>query len=139
MKTDDFQLFRVIFFINLFKKRRMTDQELGIFGEQMAQKHLLKAGYIIRTVGCRYLKFEVDIIAEKDEKIVVVEVKTRQTAEIGEPWMSVTKKKQRQIITCANHYVQSKGISNDTRFDIISIVHNQFRTKLEHIVDAFST
>lgn len=117
----------------------MTDQELGIFGEQMAQKFLLKNGYSIRKTNYRYLKFEIDIIAEKEERIVVVEVKTRQTAEIGEPWMAVTKKKQRQIILCANEYIQSRDLPNEVRFDIISIVHNQFRTKLEHIEDAFST
>lgn len=117
----------------------MTDQELGIFGEQMAQKFLLKNGYAIRQTNYRYLKFEIDIIAQKEDQIVVVEVKTRQTAEIGEPWMAVTKKKQRQIIRCANDYIQSRDLPNEVRFDIISIVHNQFRTKLEHIEDAFST
>lgn len=117
----------------------MTDQELGIFGEQLAQKHLLQKGYTLRAVNYRYLKYEIDIIAQKDEQIVVVEVKTRQTAEIGEPWMAVTKKKQRQIIACADQYIQSRDLSNDVRFDIISIVHNRFRTDLEHIEDAFST
>ncbi|WP_343748939.1 YraN family protein [Fluviicola sp.] len=117
----------------------MTDQELGMFGEQMAQRFLLKNGYTIRKTNYRYLKFEIDIIAEKNDQIVVVEVKTRQTAEIGEPWMAVTKKKQRQIILCADHYVQSGNLSQEVRFDIISIVHNQYRTKLEHIEDAFST
>lgn len=117
----------------------MTDQELGIFGEQMAQRFLLKNGYAIRRTNYRYLKFEIDIIAQKEDKIVVVEVKTRQTTEIGEPWMAVTKKKQRQIILCANDYIQSRDLPNEVRFDIISIVHNQFRTRLEHIEDAFST
>ena len=117
----------------------MTDQELGIFGEQMAQKFLLKNGYHIRKLNYRYLKFEIDIIAEKEDRIIVVEVKTRQTAEIGEPWMAVTRKKQRQIIACANEYIQSRDLPNEVRFDIISIVHNQFRTRLEHIEDAFST
>ncbi len=129
----------MIFFLKLSKKEGMTDQELGVFGEQMAQRFLLKNGYSIRKTNYRYLKFEVDIVAEKEGKIVVVEVKTRQTAEIGEPWMAVTKKKQRQIILCADHYVQSGNLSQEVRFDIISIVHNQFRTKLEHIEDAFST
>lgn len=117
----------------------MTQQELGIHGEQLAQKHLINSGYTIRTTNYRWLKYEIDIIAEKDGKIIVVEVKTRQTAEIGEPWMAVTRKKQRQIIACANHYIQSRDLLNETRFDIISIVHNSFRTDLEHIVDAFST
>lgn len=117
----------------------MTDQELGIYGEELAQKHLLKEGYSIRQTNYRFKKFEIDIVAEKADRIVIVEVKTRQTAEIGEPWMAVTKKKQRQIILCANDYIQSKAIAKEVRFDIISIVHNSYRSKLEHIEDAFST
>jgi putative endonuclease len=117
----------------------MTQQELGILGENMAQKYLLKQGYTIRTTNYRFIKYEIDIVAEKGDKIIVVEVKTRQTAEIGEPWMAVTRKKQRQIISCADHYMQSRSIDKEVRFDIISIVHNSFRSDLEHIVDAFST
>jgi putative endonuclease len=117
----------------------MTDHELGIFGEQLAQKHLLKQGYSILQTNYRYLKNEIDIVADSGEKIVVVEVKTRQTAEIGEPWKAVTRKKQRQIIQCANFFIQSRDISKEVRFDIISIVHNSFRTDLQHIEDAFTT
>jgi putative endonuclease len=87
----------------------------------------------------RFKKFEVDIIAEKDEQLVVVEVKARNTAEIGEPWRAVTKSKQRQIINVADYYVQKNQIDKDVRFDIISIVHNSYRTNLEHIVGAFDT
>lgn len=117
----------------------MTDKELGVYGEQMAQKHLIQNGYTLKAVNYRYLKYEIDIVAEKNNQLVIVEVKTRQTAEIGEPWMAVTKKKQRQIIQCANFFVQSKAMEMDVRFDIISIVHNNYRSKLEHIIDAFST
>jgi putative endonuclease len=67
----------------------------------------------------------------------VVEVKTRQTAEIGEPWRAVTRAKQRQIIKAANYYIQLHSIDLETQFDIISIVHNSFRTDIEHIEDAF--
>src|ERR1051325_7762073 len=117
----------------------MTQQELGIFGETLAQRHLVKNGYKIRTTNYRYLKYEIDIVAEKDDRLVIVEVKTRQTAEIGEPWRAVTRKKQKQIIVTADHYVQARDLSGEVRFDIISIVHNSFRTDLEHIEDAFTT
>jgi putative endonuclease len=117
----------------------MTQQELGILGERMARKYLLKNGYTIRTVNYRFIRYEIDIIAQKEDTLVMVEVKTRQTAEIGEPWMAVTRKKQRQIIATADHYVQSRDLPNEVRFDIISIVHNRFRSDLEHITDAFST
>jgi len=117
----------------------MTDHELGVFGELIAQKQLKEDGYHIKQTNFRYLKYEIDIVAEKGEELIIVEVKTRQTAEIGEPWMAVTKKKQRQIIQCANFYIQSRGIQSNVRFDIMSIVHNNYRTKIEHIIDAFST
>lgn len=117
----------------------MTQQELGVFGEQMAQKYLVRQGYAIRTVNYRFIKYEIDIVAEHDDTIVMVEVKTRQTSEIGEPWMAVTRRKQRQIIACADQYMQARNMDKDVRFDIISIVHNSYRTDLEHIVDAFTT
>jgi putative endonuclease len=116
----------------------MTQQELGQYGELLAKNYLIKEGYQIKKCNFRYLKYEIDIVAEKENKVIVVEVKTRQTAEIGEPWRAVTRKKQQQIIVCSNFYIQSKNISKETRFDIISIVHNSFRTDLEHIIDAFS-
>ena len=117
----------------------MTNQELGKYGELLAQQHLMENGFTIKSCNFRYLKYEIDIIAEKNDKIVVVEVKTRQTAEIGEPWRAVTRKKQKQVIACANFYLQSRNIEKNTRFDIISIVHNSFRTDLEHMEDAFTT
>ena len=117
----------------------MTQQELGQFGETLAANHLISKGYIVLYRNYKFLKNEVDIVARYEDKIIVVEVKTRQTAEIGEPWMAVTKAKQKLIIQVANHFIQTNEIENDTRFDIISIVHNSFRTKIEHIEDAFST
>lgn len=117
----------------------MTELELGQYGENIAEKHLIALGYKIKARNIRYGKEELDIVAEKDSKLIVVEVKTRQTAEIGEPWRAVTRKKQRHIIRCAHNYIVDRNIDLEVRFDIVSIVHNSFRTDLEHIVDAFST
>ena len=115
----------------------MTQQELGTFGEKLAHTFLKKKNYDILTVNFRCGKLEADIICRADGKLVVVEVKTRQTAEIGEPWRAVTRSKQKQIIKVANHYIVENDIHLETRFDIISIVHNGFRTDIEHIEDAF--
>lgn len=115
----------------------MNNTELGVFGETLAENFLQKKGYKILSKNVRFKKYEADIIAMDGEKIVVVEVKTRQTAEIGEPWRAVTKSKQRQIIQVANFYVCKHNIDRDTRFDIVSIVHNSYRTQIEHIEDAF--
>ena len=117
----------------------MTEQELGKFGEDCAAKHLQQKGFRIIERNYRFLKEEIDIVAQTDEHLVIVEVKTRQTGEIGEPWRAVTKKKQGHIIRCAHHYILEKDLNIDVRFDIISIIHNGFGTQLEHIEDAFRT
>ena len=116
----------------------MNQQELGIYGENMACNYLLKMGYSILTRNYHYRKNEVDIIALFENQLIIVEVKTRQTAEIGEPWRAVTRSKQKSIIQVANDYIIKENIHLETRFDIVSIVHNGFRTDLEHIEDAFS-
>ena len=115
----------------------MNHVELGIFGETLAEHFLSKKGYQILDRNYRFKKLEVDIIAMDGDKIVIVEVKTRQTAEIGEPWRAVTRSKQRQIIQVANQYICTNEIDRETRFDIVSIVHNSYRTQIEHIEDAF--
>lgn len=115
----------------------MTQQELGILGEQLAFTFLQQKNYHILTKNYRFGKLEADLICIADNKLVVVEVKTRQTAEIGEPWRAVTRSKQKQIIKVANHYIVENNIDLETRFDIISIVHNGYRTDIEHLEDAF--
>ncbi len=116
----------------------MTHLELGIFGENHARDFLLAKGYRILASNFRCGKLELDLVCEKDNKLVVVEVKTRETAEIGEPWRAVTRTKQKQIIKASNFYIEQHNVQLETQFDVISIVHNSFRTELEHIEDAFS-
>lgn len=129
----------MIFYIKLGIQTSFTmnNTELGAFGESMAERYLINKGLRIIDKNVRFKKWEADIIAEDGDKLVVIEVKTRQTAEIGEPWRAVTKAKQRQIIQVANFYVSQHQIDKDTRFDIVSIVHNSYRTNIEHIEDAF--
>ncbi len=115
----------------------MNTAELGIYGENLAVNYLIKKGYRIIERNYRFKKNEVDIICLDNEILVIVEVKTRQTAEIGEPWRAVTRNKQKQIIQVANHYLQYNQIDRETRFDIVSIVHNSYRTDIEYIPDAF--
>ena len=116
----------------------MTQQELGILGENYAVAHLISKGYSILHRNYKFRKNEIDIVTSFQNKLIVVEVKTRQTAEIGEPWRAVTRSKQKAIIQVADYYIKEKGITMDAQFDIISIVHNTFRTEIEHIEDAFS-
>ncbi|MEY4861320.1 MAG: hypothetical protein RL059_1019 [Bacteroidota bacterium] len=116
----------------------MTNEELGQWGEETACNLLVSKGYKIVARNFRFKKHEIDIVLSKNDSLIIAEVKTRQTAEIGEPWKAVTRNKQRQIIKVANYYVQSQDREIDVRFDVVSIVHNQYHTKIIHIEDAFS-
>jgi len=96
--------------------------ELGEKGEFLAGEWLQKEGYHILERNWRMGKLELDIIAHKDEKLVVVEVKTRETDIFGDPALAVTKKKQKQIIKAAHAYIVENDIQHEARFDIISVI-----------------
>ena len=115
----------------------MTTKELGDLGERFALQYVREKGFQVVTTNYRFKRNEVDIICEEQDCFIFIEVKTRQTAQIGPPWKAVTRHKQKQIIKCAHHYLVSKDHDKEARFDIISIVHNSKGTFIEHLEDAF--
>ena len=111
--------------------------ELGKLGEQMAIDFLIKKGYEIRDKNWRYLKAEVDIIAQKENTIVAVEVKTRTSDYFGDPQDFITQKKIKLLVMAMNEYVISKDLEVEIRFDIIAILQTKKATNIEHLENAF--
>jgi len=111
--------------------------ELGKKGEKIAVKFLLKKKYLIKEQNWKYKKKEIDIIALKNDILIVVEVKTRSTDEFEKPQDAVTKKKQRFIIQATNAYIEKYDLYNEVQFDIISIIVRDSGNEIEHIEDAF--
>jgi putative endonuclease len=111
--------------------------DLGQQGEKIAEKHLLQNGYEILDRNFRYKRDEIDLIAQKGEEIVFVEVKTRANDYLGEPEEAVTKSKQKRIIAVAHHYLIENHIEMESRFDIIAIILNSQTVKVNHIENAF--
>lgn len=111
--------------------------ELGKKGEELAVAHLQKNGYTILDKNWRYQKAEVDIIAQKEEILAVVEVKTRSSTDFGNPEDFVKPKKIKLLVTAIDEYVTSKNLDVEVRFDIIAIVKTNQKFDLEHIEDAF--
>ena len=110
---------------------------LGKRGEKIASDHLMANGYIILERNWSTGKREIDIIAESDNYIVFVEVKTRSIAFQVHPRDAVSVPKQRNIIFAAQTYIERNIPEKEARFDIISIVIDGRRHELEHITDAF--
>jgi len=100
-------------------------------------RYLKKNGYLIRATNWRYGKKEIDIVAEKESTLVIIEVKTRKGRFFGEPEEFVSKTKQKNLVDAANAYIDKNNISLETRFDIISIILNGKTTQLNHLDDAF--
>lgn len=103
----------------------------------MAADYLSKKGYKILERNYRFRQLELDILAMDKDELVVVEVKTRQTDYLAGPEVTVTKKKQRDLVKAANAYILEKDMDVETRFDIISIILNQYESSIDHIEDAF--
>ena len=110
---------------------------IGKIGEDLATDLLIEKGYEILERNWRFRHNEVDIIARKDNLLVIAEVKTRSGDTYGEPYTAVDYRKQRYLIFAAERYLFSHKLDLEVRFDIISITRGQNRSVVEHIPEAF--
>jgi len=78
---------------------------LGKLGEEYVCAFLKKTGYNIIEKNYKTKHAEIDIIAQKDDIIAFVEVKTREGDGFGEPYEAVTRVKQRTIKSAAIIYM----------------------------------
>ena len=89
----------------------MNIGRVGKSGEDMVAAFLRKNGYKIakRNYSCRF--GEIDIIAERKEYIVFVEVKTRTIGQTFPPRAAVNAEKRRKIILASQAYIKHKNIN----------------------------
>ena len=112
--------------------------DFGKLAEELAENFLVEKNYKILAKNYRYLKAEIDIIAQFENQIVIVEVKARATDAFMLPQEAIDKKKIRLIVSAANEFLETNNIELETRFDVISVLPNE-KGKLEitHIENAF--
>ncbi|WP_348812139.1 YraN family protein [Flavobacterium maritimum] len=111
--------------------------ELGKLGEEMAVEYLKKEGYTILETNWTFEKAEIDIIAQKENTLAVVEVKTRSSLEFGLPQDFVKPKKIQLLVKAVNAFVIEKDLDIEVRFDIIAINKESKSFVIEHLIDAF--
>jgi putative endonuclease len=111
--------------------------ELGKFGEELAVDFLQQKGYTILETNWTFQKAEIDIIAQKENTLAIVEVKTRSSIEFGLPQDFVKPKKIQLLVKAVNEYVTSNDLETDVRFDIVAIFKENNVYNIEHIEDAF--
>jgi len=122
----------------------MNNKEFGNSGESTACLFLESKKYKIIEKNYRAFRKEIDIIAQKDEYIIFVEVKTRSSVKFGVASESVTMQKQRHIILAAKKFLFDNALlysDCQPRFDIIEIYRDNKTQKdyVRHIEGAFIT
>ena len=87
-------------------------KDIGYYGERVAAKALLKRGYRLLEHNYTIRGGELDLILEKGDEIVFVEVKTRRNTRFGSALESITPQKQRRL----------KRSERDIRFFAVAVI-----------------
>jgi putative endonuclease len=96
---------------------------LGKYGEDLAARHLVGAGFTILARNWRCEGGEVDIVARDGDALVIVEVKTRTSTAFGSPAEAVTPRKADKLRELALMWLQEHPDGRRAiRFDVISVL-----------------
>lgn len=112
-------------------------KKLGDIGEELAVKHLRNKGLRILCTKWIYQHKEIDVVAEDDDFLIIVEVKTRHISFLESPEEMFPVKKQKSLIEAAEAFVMIHDIEKETRFDVIIVVFENEKPTIDHIEDAF--
>lgn len=111
--------------------------KLGKAGEDAAVAYLEREGYTIRHRNWRREHLELDVVAAKDNELIIVEVKTRHDTDFGRPEEAVDLQKIKRTVRAADTYIKFFQIDAPVRFDIITAVGKEGNLKIEHLEEAF--
>ncbi|MFB9120552.1 YraN family protein [Bergeyella porcorum] len=114
--------------------------DFGKQAEQCAVEYLESKGYRIVAKNFRYQKAEIDIIAEYENLLIIIEVKARANNLFIEPYEAVDKRKIKLIVSAADAFLRENPYENEVRFDIVSIIRGEGnQLKIQHIENAFES
>lgn len=88
----------------------------------MAVDYLLQRDFTILHRNWRWSRYEIDVIALKDQVIHFVEVKTRRSLAFGYPEESVSKKKIERMLKSAREFQIQYSEWRQIQYSILSII-----------------
>ncbi|TCZ79948.1 YraN family protein [Paenibacillus albiflavus] len=124
-------------------EQKRTDQRkaTGRLGEELAAVQLEAQGYRIIARNWRCRTGELDIVAEYNNVIAIIEVRTRKASgRFGLAKESIDYRKQKQVRETAQVYIhQHKQYHHSIRFDVMSVELTKANEliQIEHIISAF--
>jgi putative endonuclease len=111
--------------------------ETGNKGETLAAEFLQHQGYEIVERNYRHGHAEIDLIVQRKDWVLFVEVKTRTSTSYGEPEDFVDSRKINKIYEAAEEWIYSTDWQGHIRFDIISVKLGE-TPLVEHFEDAIN-
>lgn len=112
--------------------------ERGRSGEARAAQYLSDAGYTIFARNWRCAVGEIDIVALRDDEVVIVEVKSRRSDSYGHPFEAVDARKRARLWRLATTWaaVHPAARGRRLRVDVIGVTGRDATTaRIEHLED----
>jgi len=114
-------------------------QDFGELGERIAERWLRRQGWRVVQRRFRSGHRDIDLVVERDDLVVFVEVKARRGAEFGDPVEAVNWSKQRQLVRSASVWIDRHGRPSESyRFDVVGVLVEGERVRVRHVANAFS-
>ncbi len=116
----------------------MTYQrETGDKAESIIRDYLENRDYRILETNWRAGHKEVDIIAEKGGKLIIVEVKSRTAGRVERASDLLNYRKMRFLVEAAESYIFSKDLDVEVRFDLGVVIFRVGGYSIDYVESAF--
>lgn len=113
-------------------------QALGLQGERIAARWLLRHGWTFVAHRFRSGHRDIDLVMRRGDEIAFVEVKARRGEAFGHPVEAVHYRKQRELGRSARVWVDRHGAPNlSYRFDVVGVLVSGRNVRIYHVSDAF--
>jgi len=97
-------------------------KNLGKFGERVAAQYLSNKGYRILENNYTCPLGELDLIAEKGNRLIFIEVRTRRGSSFGRAEETIGREKQKRVRRLAQYYLAAAGCEERAvQFDIVAV------------------
>lgn len=110
----------------------------GRQAENIARHYFIRYCYQITQRNFRYGSSEIDLIVQKNNLLIFVEVKSKSAIGFGEPEKNIRPGQIERIKTAAEAFQVLANWEKDIRFDTILLTFFPQAIKIEHFKDAFS-
>ena len=113
-------------------------QDLGLSGERIAARWLLRHGWSIVAHRFRSGHRDLDLVARRDDVVAFVEVKARRGAAFGDPVEAVGWRKRRELVRSAWVWIDRHGHAGEAyRFDVVGVLLTSRGARIRHVEHAF--